>query len=260
VNPSRIQELYRTHHAYLQSSISEGLSNSLAEAMANGCPVFATKVGGTTEVIQDGQNGFLLTPMKPETWIEKLKFVKDSSLMMRIREVAYDTAKKMFSSENHANQFMAFYNKAITHSQSRLHSLSRKYPVTHQGKGRKCVLTEDARKILVLGDWEWPIGVDGVIRVIGEIIQKVPQSLICKVVGFGSQKAELQYLCNLMQVLQYMELVEVEKDNEGQIKRIQEEWGDFIIICHRYGEISIRFWENRLAVKNLEELERALFS
>ena len=258
VNPSKVQQLYETHHAFLQSSISEGLSNSIAEAMANGCPVFATKVGGTAEVIQDGQNGFLLTPMKPETWIEKLKLVKDSSFMMRIRERAYDTVKRKFSSENHANQFMTFYKKAITHYQSRLHGLHRRYPVANQDKGMKGFLQEDMRKILVLGDWEWPLGVDGVIRVLGEIIQKAPHALICRVVGCGTQKEELQYLCNFMHVLQYVEFVEVTKDDESQIKRIQEEWGDLIIICHRYGEFGIRNSENSVAVKSLEELERAL--
>jgi colanic acid/amylovoran biosynthesis glycosyltransferase len=260
VTPSMVQTLLRSSHAYLQSSLSEGLSNSLAEAMANGCPVFATNVGGTTEVVQDRKNGVLLTPMKPETWLEPMKLVRDTSVMMRIRQEAYETARKLFSSSNHANQFITFYNKAITNSQSRLHSLSRKDPVTYQGNGRKGFLTEDVKKILVLGDWEWPIGVDGVMRVIGGIIQKVPHLLICKVVGCGSQKEELQYLCNFMNVLQHVELVEVEKDDEGQITRIQEEWGDCIINCHRYGEISMRYSESRLEVKNLEKLEKVLLS
>ena len=151
VPPSMVQTLLRSSHGYLQSSLSEGLSNSLAEAMANGCPVFATKVGGTTEVIQDGKNGVLLTPMKPETWLEPLMLVSDTSLMMRIRQAAHDTARKVFSSSNHANQFVTFYNKALTTSQSRLHSVSRKNRVTYQDGGRKGVLTEEVRKILVLG-------------------------------------------------------------------------------------------------------------
>jgi len=98
VSPSVVQTLLRSSHAFVQSSLSEGLGNSLAEAMANGCPVFATKVGGTTEVIQDGKSGVLLTPMKPETWLEPLKLVRDTSLMMRIRQAAHDTARKLFSS------------------------------------------------------------------------------------------------------------------------------------------------------------------
>ena len=95
---------------------------------------------------------------------------------------------------------------------------------------------------------------------IGEIIQKVSHPLMCKVLGCGLQKDELQYLCNFMNVLQYVELVEVERDDEGQITRIQEEWGDCIIHCHRYGEISMRYSESRLEVKNLVELEGALLS
>lgn len=261
VTPSTVQTLLRSSHAYLQSSLSEGLSNSLAEAMANGCPVFATKVGGTTEVVQDGKNGILLTPMEPDTWLEPLMLVRDTSLMLRIRQAAHDTARELFSSSNHANQFVTFYNKALATYQSRLSAVSKKYPLTnHYKKGRKYAVTEDVVKILVLGDWEWPTGVDGAIRVIGAIIQKTPHPFMCKVVGCGSQKKELQYLCNFMNVLQYIELVEVEKDDKGQIKKIQEEWGDFIINCHQYGEISMRYSATRMEAKNLEELEKALLS
>ena len=62
---------------------------------------------------------------------------------------------------------------------------SRKYPVTYKSRGRKGVLTEDVRKILVLGDWEWSKGVDGVIRVIGGILQRVPIPLYVWSVGMA---------------------------------------------------------------------------
>ena len=39
---------------------SEGISNSIMEAMAAGVPVIATKGGGTAEIIQDGENGFIV--------------------------------------------------------------------------------------------------------------------------------------------------------------------------------------------------------
>ncbi|MGE5653066.1 MAG: glycosyltransferase family 4 protein [Bacillota bacterium] len=43
----------------LSTSISEGLQNSLLEAMACGCPVISSSVGGNIEMITHGTNGLL---------------------------------------------------------------------------------------------------------------------------------------------------------------------------------------------------------
>ncbi|HEY7233314.1 MAG TPA: glycosyltransferase [Gemmatimonadaceae bacterium] len=44
----------------VQSSYTEGLPNVLLEASAAGVPIVATAVGGTQEVVQDGENGHLV--------------------------------------------------------------------------------------------------------------------------------------------------------------------------------------------------------
>ncbi len=47
-------------------SLSEGLSNTLLESMAAGVPVVATRVGGAGEVVEDGENGLLVSPGDPD--------------------------------------------------------------------------------------------------------------------------------------------------------------------------------------------------
>lgn len=55
----RVPELLAAMDVYVLSSVIEGISNSLLEAMASGLPVVATAVGGNPEVVVDGESGLL---------------------------------------------------------------------------------------------------------------------------------------------------------------------------------------------------------
>jgi glycosyltransferase involved in cell wall biosynthesis len=56
-----IDELLPACNVFVLSSISEGLSFAILEAMACALPVVATKVGGNAELVEDGKTG-ILTP------------------------------------------------------------------------------------------------------------------------------------------------------------------------------------------------------
>ncbi len=62
----------REMDVYAQSSIAEGMSNSILEAMAAALPVVATGVGGTPEVVVHGETGLLVPPGDPGALAEAL--------------------------------------------------------------------------------------------------------------------------------------------------------------------------------------------
>lgn len=47
---------------FVQSSFYEGFSNTILEAMSVGLPILATDVGGTRDILQEGEEGFFFKP------------------------------------------------------------------------------------------------------------------------------------------------------------------------------------------------------
>lgn len=60
---SEIRSLFQLCHAFVFPSLYEGLGIALLEAMAFKKPCVASNTGPMSEVIRDGQNGILVTPM-----------------------------------------------------------------------------------------------------------------------------------------------------------------------------------------------------
>lgn len=62
---------------FLLSSILEGQPLVIVEAMAYGCPIVSTNVGGIPELITDGVNGLLCRPRDPQCLADKIMALAD---------------------------------------------------------------------------------------------------------------------------------------------------------------------------------------
>jgi len=61
-----VPDLMAAMDVFALTSRSEGMSNTVLEAMASGLPVVATRVGGNAELVRDGVTGLLVPPASPE--------------------------------------------------------------------------------------------------------------------------------------------------------------------------------------------------
>ncbi|NTV06133.1 MAG: glycosyltransferase [Chlorobiaceae bacterium] len=91
------------------SSMSEGLSIALLEAMYLGIAPISTNAGGVKEVIHDGENGFLLQYGDEEKLAALLaKLYRNPELRTEIAKKAYETVKPMFSLDKLQHEIVSF--------------------------------------------------------------------------------------------------------------------------------------------------------
>ena len=95
---------------FLSTSVSEGLPHSIEEAMAAGVPVVATDVGGIRELIDDGENGFIVPSDDVEAMVERVKMLLDSpELRRRIGMAGREKMRREFTVEKMVDTLQNVY-------------------------------------------------------------------------------------------------------------------------------------------------------
>ena len=94
-------------------SVSEGLGRVVFEAMACGTPVIGSRVGGIAEMIEDGENGFLVPPGDVEVLAERLRWVlSNPQETCEMGRRARTFAKRFFSTEAYLDAYRRLFQKA----------------------------------------------------------------------------------------------------------------------------------------------------
>ena len=113
-----VREILQRADAFVLSSLSEGISNAVLEAMACGLPVVTTDCGGMREVIADGVEGFVVPLRDPQVMASRLASLATSSeLRRRMGEAARSTVVNKFSLSSQVKHFCNLYQAALSSSQ-----------------------------------------------------------------------------------------------------------------------------------------------
>ena len=75
IDETEKKELLNMCNSLVLPSILEGFGRVIIEAFAMYKPVLASNIKSISEVIDDGINGFLISPYDVEMWAEKIKFM-----------------------------------------------------------------------------------------------------------------------------------------------------------------------------------------
>ncbi|HPN54441.1 MAG TPA: glycosyltransferase family 4 protein [Candidatus Moranbacteria bacterium] len=109
----KVLEYYQKANIFALPSMNEGMSNTMLEALACGLPLIATNTGGTKELIEEGQNGFIVKMKEANDLAEKIeKFLLDKNLEARMGQASRELAEKLDWSVV-ANEYFALYQKTV---------------------------------------------------------------------------------------------------------------------------------------------------
>jgi len=105
-----IREMFSIVDMFVLSSISEGTSITILEAMAAGKPVIATNVGGTPNLVEDGKTGFLVSPSEPVLLGRKIiELINNKEIAKQMGLKARKVVQTNFSVERMTKKYVSLY-------------------------------------------------------------------------------------------------------------------------------------------------------
>ena len=98
----------------VNTSDSEGLSNSILEAMRAGLPIVASNVPGNRDLLENGINGLLFEKGNPEDLAKNLLYLMNEANMARkMVENNLERINKYFTIEKMIDKHICFYKTLI---------------------------------------------------------------------------------------------------------------------------------------------------
>ncbi len=109
----KIKTYYRKASVFVMPSLMEGFGLVFLEAMAQGLPVIGGNVGGTLELIKDGENGILVSPRNSQALKKAIqKEINDVAFRKKIISNGYSTVNE-FTVKKMVKETVIFYQAIL---------------------------------------------------------------------------------------------------------------------------------------------------
>lgn len=105
-----IERVFAALDVFVLPSSSEGLSNTILEAMASGAPVVATNVGGAEELVDERRTGLLVPRQDPDALASAIQWMEADAIRRRDMGIAARAkAETAFSLDRMLKAYDALY-------------------------------------------------------------------------------------------------------------------------------------------------------
>lgn len=109
-NRPDVERVMAALDVFILSSVSEGLSNTIQEAMASGLPVVATHVGGADELVAPEETGLLVPASSPEAMADALaRVVADPARRVQMGLASRRRAEDVFALDGMVRNYTQMY-------------------------------------------------------------------------------------------------------------------------------------------------------
>jgi len=109
-----ISRYFKISHIFVLPSIREGFPLVILEALASGLPCVASDVGGVKAVIEDGVNGYLVSPSDAKDFsLKVVELMSNPDLMKEMGENARKKIVDHYSWDSIADRTIALYNQTM---------------------------------------------------------------------------------------------------------------------------------------------------
>lgn len=111
-----IPAILQKSHVVCLPSYREGLPKVLIEAAASGRPIVTTDTPGCRDIVQDGENGFLVPARHAKALANALgKLIKDPQLRKTLGKRGREIAEEKYSVEKVVGETLTLYNDLLLH-------------------------------------------------------------------------------------------------------------------------------------------------
>jgi glycosyltransferase involved in cell wall biosynthesis len=104
------EKLLQSSDIFVLASVGEAFGNAVAEAMACGVPVVASRSGGFPEIVEEGKTGFLAKPADAADFADRiLQLAADPNLRREMSHKSIERARQCFSTQDTVGNFLKLY-------------------------------------------------------------------------------------------------------------------------------------------------------